>query len=85
MYTLAKSLYSRSVPQRPYRRRVMTLVMACRIVMPAFSTSFRDRPVVMHTLSAACAGVIESFTLLDPATVLSRVIKTPLASVCRSG
>jgi len=35
--------------------RVMTLVIACRIVTPAFSMSFFERADVMHTLSAGCA------------------------------
>jgi hypothetical protein len=33
---------------------VMTLVIACLMVMPAFSISFRDSPVVMLTFRAGC-------------------------------
>lgn len=66
-----------------HRRRLTILVMACRIVVPAFSTSFRDSPLVRHTLSAGCNVHPSSFE--GPYTargmLLSRVIKTPLASV----
>ena len=63
---------------------VKTFVMACLIVTPAFSISFFDKPVVMHTLSAGCSFHSSSLPLLLGATgmLLSRVIRTPLASVC---
>jgi hypothetical protein len=33
---------------------VITLVIACLIVMPALSISFRDSPVVMQAFRAGC-------------------------------
>lgn len=68
---------------------VMTLVMACRIVTPARSISFRDRPDVTHTLSAGWgrhAGAAPAAarpgapSVLSIGDVLSRVIRTPFAS-----
>ena len=67
----------------PHRRLLTTLVMACRIVVPAFSTSFRESPLVRHTLSAGSNVHPSSFE--GPYTargmLLSRVMRTPLASV----
>lgn len=61
----------------------MTLVMACRIVTAAFSTSFLVRPDVMHTLSAGFVCQLPSLApmLLPIRLVLRRVIRTPFASV----
>lgn len=55
---------------------LITLVMACRMIVPAFSISFLVRPIVAHTFNAAgttCLGWKLS------SRVLRRVIKTPLA------
>lgn len=55
---------------------LITLVMACRMIVPAFSISFFVRPMVTHTFSAAgttCLGWKLS------SRVLRRVIRTPLA------
>src|SRR2546421_9833746 len=62
---------------------VSTLVMACLIITPAFSISFFDRPVVMHTFSAGCSCHPCSFTVPFGAAgmLFSRVIRTPLAKV----
>jgi hypothetical protein len=38
--------------------RVITFVIACRIVVPAFSISFLNRAVVMQTLSAGWAELL---------------------------
>lgn len=94
-YTTKPTGASETLPERPgskkypngqvlFHRRLLTiLVMACRIVVPAFSTSFRDSPLVRHTLSAGCNVHPSSFE--GPYTargmLLSRVIRTPLASV----
>ena len=62
---------------------VMTFVIACLIVMPAFSISFFERPVVMHTLSAGWNFHPSSLPLLlGPVGMpLRRVMRTPLARV----
>lgn len=55
---------------------LITLVMACRMIVPAFSISFFVRPMVTHTFRAAgttCLGWKLS------SRVLRRVIRTPLA------
>lgn len=55
---------------------LITLVMACRMIVPAFSISFLVRPMVTHTFKAAgttCFGWKLS------SRVLRRVIRTPLA------
>jgi hypothetical protein len=44
--------------------RDMTLVIACRMVTPAFSISFFDKPEVMHTFSAGCTRQLLSFGLI---------------------
>lgn len=66
-----------------HRRRLTILVMACRIVVPALSTSFRDSPPVRQTLSAGCNVHPASFEgpYTAPGMLLSRVIRTPFASV----
>ena len=43
---------NKTTRKKDYRFLVMILVMACLIVMPAFSTSFFDRPVVRQIFSA---------------------------------
>lgn len=58
---------------------LITLVMACRMVVPAFSISFFVRPMVTHTFSAA--GTI-CFGWKLSSKVLRRVIRTPLARHC---
>ena len=70
-----------------YFRRLTTLVMACRIIPPAFSTSFRDRPTVTHTFNAGEG--CQWFGSRRPAGVVVAegmrrrwVMNTPLASVC---
>lgn len=58
-----------------------TFVMACRIVVPAFSTSFLVRPRVTQTFKPAgttCLGSKLS------SRVLRRVMRTPLARHCRT-
>ena len=60
----------------------ITLVIACRIVMPARSISFLLSPVVTHTFSAGCGS--QTVSLAEPARgmLLRRVMSTPLARVC---
>lgn len=60
---------------------VNTFVIACLIVTPAFSVSFFDSPVVMHTFRAGCTCQPCSFDVLPVATgmLLRRVMSTPLA------
>ena len=60
-----------------------TFVMACRIVMPARSTSFLDSPLVTHTLSAGwiCDSHPTSFLLIAWGTLFNREMSTPLANV----
>ena len=60
---------------------VKTLVMACRIDTPAFSISFLERPVVMHTLRAGCSFHVSSLPMVpgDEGILFRRVIRTPLA------
>lgn len=61
----------------------MTLVMACRISVPDFSTSFLDSPFVMHTLSAGLC-VYTSDLAPDAAadSAFARVMRTPCARHC---
>lgn len=63
---------------------VITLLMAWRIVVPAFSISFFDKPDVIQTLSAGWAN--QSFVLvvmiLEYMEVFRREIITPLANDC---
>ena len=65
------------------RRRLTILVMACLIVVPALSTSFRVSPLVMHTLSAACTLHPSSFdgAYMARGMLFRRVVRTPFASV----
>ena len=62
--------------------RVMTLVIACLIVTPAFSTSFLDNPDVMQTFKAGKASQLPSLgpMLLVTGAVLRRVMRTPFVS-----
>jgi hypothetical protein len=65
--------------RRNYFLLLITLVIACRMIVPAFSISFLVRPVVTHTFRAAgttCLGSKLS------SRVFSRVIRTPLARDC---
>ena len=67
--------------RRHYFLLLITLVMAWRIIVPAFSISFLVRPVVTHTFRAGgttCLGSKLS------SRVFSRVIRTPLARDCES-
>merc|ERR1712072_1634697 len=61
----------------------ITLVIACRIIVPAFSVSFLFRPVVTHTLipGAGDHSLTRSFSATPKAggMALSRVISTPFA------
>lgn len=61
--------------------RVMTLVIACRIVTPAFSISFLDSADVMHTLKANWGDQSPSLGLMARSNgrFLVRVIMTPFA------
>jgi len=60
--------------------RVMTLVMAWRMVTPARSMSFFDKADVIHTLSAGCTHKLPSLglILLASGMLFSRVTRTPL-------
>ena len=64
------------------------MVMACRMMTPAFSISFLDSPDVMQTLRAGL--MTKSLSLSGPSffttgRLLSLVIRTPLASACIFG
>jgi hypothetical protein len=64
---------------------VITLVIACRMVVPAFSISFFDRPDVTQTFSAGWMAHDSSFgvpTFLSDGSVLSLVMRTPLFNDC---
>ena len=65
--------------------RVMTFVMACLIVVPAFSMSFFDSAEVTHTLRAGTGAQPPSlaFIAFSSGRTFSRVIRTPLARACR--
>lgn len=60
----------------------ITVVIACRMIMPAFSVSFFDSPLVIHTFSAgrACHSFSKSLGDTPSATgiALRRVMRTPL-------
>lgn len=58
----------------------MILVMACRIVTPAFSISFFDKPDVMQTLSAGLMLISLVPMLPIIKRLLDRVMSTPFAS-----
>ena len=77
----ARSLpHSQSPPNhktRRYFRALTTLVIACRIVIPARSISFRDRPVVTHTFSAGWGSQSASLALLARGMLLRRVMRMP--------
>jgi len=59
--------------------RVITLVIACLIVVPAFSMSFLERPDVTHTLSADLGCQPPSPNVSMRGAVLNLVMRTPLA------
>jgi len=63
---------------------VRTLVIACLIVIPAFSISFFVRPVVMQTFSAGWSFQSESLPLLPGPTgmLFKRVIRTLFTRAC---
>lgn len=63
---------------------VRTLVIAWRMMMPAFSISFFESPVVTHTLRAGCNFQPCSLAVECGATgmLFRRVMRTPLARVC---
>lgn len=63
----------------PYFFLPKTFVIACRMVVPAFSISFFVRPIVTQTLSAG--GTICLGSKLS-SRVLRRVIRTPLMAHC---
>lgn len=71
-----------SYATRCHLRLFMTVVMACRMVMPAFSVSFFDSPLVTHTFSAGggCHSFDSSRGLAPRAMgmAFSRVMSTPL-------
>lgn len=60
--------------------RVITFVIAWRIVVPAFSMSFRDIADVIQTLSAGWHSQVTSLALMAwlKGRILSLVIRTPL-------
>ena len=64
-----------------YRFLVTTLVIACLIVVPAFSRSLFESPIVAHTLRAGgtCQTISFAWPLSVPGGHLSRVIMTPFA------
>lgn len=66
----------------PLGFRIMTLLIAFRMVTPAFSMSFFDRPDVMQTLRAGWTNQSLVFAVIAFAymRVLSREIITPLAN-----
>lgn len=56
----------------------MTLVMACRIRVPDFSTSFLDNPFVKQTLSAGlCVYTSDLAPEAAADSALARVTRTP--------
>ena len=65
----------------PHRFLVTTLVIACLIVVPAFSRSLFERPIVTQTLSAGGASQPISFGLPfnRRGAAFSLVIITPFA------
>jgi hypothetical protein len=62
----------------------MILVIACRMVIPAFSVSFFVRPLVTQTLRAGvgCHPASRGLTPSPSGKALSLVIKTPFARHC---
>jgi hypothetical protein len=62
----------------------MILVIACRMVVPAFSVSFFVRPLVTQTLRAGvgCHPASRGLTPRPSGKALSLVIKTPFARHC---
>lgn len=57
---------------------VMILVMACRIKVPAFSTSFLESPFVMHTFRAGRCVYTSDFAPEAAAeSAFARVTRTP--------
>ena len=67
-----------------YFRRLTILVMACLIIVPAFSVSFFVRPLVTHTFSAGvgCQPASRGFSPRPSGKDLSRVMRTPFARHC---
>lgn len=62
---------------------VKTFVIACRIVVPAFSISFLVRPVVIQIFKAGWILNESSLPLPRPTgMLLRRVIRTPLRRAC---
>ncbi len=63
----------------------MTLVMACRMITPAFSISFLDKPDVTHTFNAGWGVQLPSLgpMLWVMGMLFNFVIKTPFARVWR--
>ena len=56
----------------------MNFVIAWRMVVPAFSTSFFERPFVMHTLSAGrCVKISDLAPDAAADKALARVTNTP--------
>src|SRR5437762_12854565 len=62
----------------------ITFVIACLIIIPAFSISFRDSPVVTQTFNAGCNCHPMSLVaiLRGNGILFSLAIKTPFARVC---
>jgi len=73
-------------PVPAHRLLVMTLVMACLIVTPAFSTSFFVKPVVRQIFNAGCGTKTGLFAPEGSGDrVLIRVMSTPWAKTyCQS-
>ena len=69
---------------RLYFRLLTILVMACLMMVPAFSVSFFVRPLVTHTLSAGvgCQPASRGFSPRPRGKDLSRVMRTPFARHC---
>ena len=66
--------------------RVMILVIACLIVIPALSVSFFDRPDVTHTLSAgvACQPISLGAAPRAGGMLLRRVTSMPFVKHCEA-
>jgi len=62
-----------------HRFLVRIFVMACRMVMPAFSTSFFDSPIIRHTFRAGW-GVYTS--VLAPDGPAGRVFTCVMSTFC---
>jgi hypothetical protein len=67
-----------------YFLRETIFVIACLIVVPAFSVSFFVNPLVTHTFSAGCGcqPASRGFMPRPRGKALRRVISTPLARHC---